>query len=155
GRMYMEVRNASGTLVDQAKVEAAEQTAKLAKYGKVDRGLAARLSTMGASQRTAVSIWVNAPDPTIARTVSLQSRLAAVQRVVSPYRQGVLKALAHMGVSAWEPQYGPAVFAKLTPGQIRSIAKRSDVNMVYGPTANSLDNDDATTTEHANDVWAM
>jgi hypothetical protein len=154
GRTYLEVRDASGKLADLAKVESAEQTAKLSRSGKIDQALAARVSTMATGQRTAVSIWLKAPDPAISRGGSLDARLDAVQRFVSPYQQRVLKALAQMGASGRAPQYGPAVFADLTPGQIRSIAKRADVDVVYGSTNYSLANDDATTTERANNVWA-
>src|SRR5262245_29858444 len=57
GHTYLDVRDASGALADLARVEKAEQAAKLAKSGKIDRALASKVSTMAAGQRTAVSIW--------------------------------------------------------------------------------------------------
>jgi len=154
GRTYLDVRDASGKIADQAQVTAAEQKASLARLGKVDSGLAGRLSAMAPGQRTRVSIWLNAPNPPRDRSRGLDARLQQVRQFMAPYREGVLGALARMGVPAHAPQYAPAVFAELTPGQIRSIAARADVDVVYGSANYSLANDDATTTERAHRVWA-
>jgi hypothetical protein len=46
GRTRLEARDASGELVDQTQVEAAEQKARRDRFGRVDPGLATRLSTV-------------------------------------------------------------------------------------------------------------
>lgn len=154
GRIYQEVRDASGKAADPARVATAEQNAKLATYGKIDGQLATRLPAAAARQKIRVSIWLNAPEAPATRGGNIAASLQAVHELSSRHQQPVLNAVSRMGAAARAPQYAPAVFAELTPAQIRSVAARSDVSMVYGSTDYSLANDDATTTERANNVWA-
>lgn len=156
GQVVQQVHDQNGRSVDLAMVTAAENAARQAKHGRIDAALDAQLSTsLNANGRVPVAIWVNVPDVAVNRGLPSDQQLNQVEQAVSPVRNNVLGA-ARQAAGAGRAQaakYGPVVFADLTPGQIRAIAKRQDVSMVYGQTQYSLDNDDAATAEGAHQVW--
>jgi hypothetical protein len=154
GQIQVVARNAQGQVVDLNAAQAQEDTARQARYGKLDPALAERLNGLGPAQTTPVSIWLNIPDPQVTRTADLSADLSAVESYMASRRQSVLNDLAQLGVHADVPRYAPAVFASLNPGQIRRIARNPDVATVYGPTDNTVFQDDAATTERANSIWA-
>jgi hypothetical protein len=156
GKIVQQVHDQSGRAVDLAKVTAAENAAGQARHGRIDAGLDAQLSTtLNANQRVPVAIWVNVPDVAVNRSLSSDQQLNQVERAVTPVRDRVLGAVRQAAGAgkAQAAKYGPVVFADLTPGQIRAIAKRQDVSMVYGQTQYSLANDDGATTEAAHVSW--
>ena len=133
---------------------------------KIRPHLASKLASAGANELISISIWLNVADPPIARVASVlgagatvpgaeQERLSDIAAYMAPKRQGVVKALQAMGVSATEPTYGPAVFARVTAAQVRKLARRSDVAAIYGPEQYGPHADDAGATERVNPVWAL
>jgi hypothetical protein len=116
-----------------------------------------------AATRLPTSIWLNVPDPPAQRVrgpmsaaasqAAIGAQLDRVQSYMAPKRQGVVNALAQMGVQADTPVYGPAVFADLTPAQIRRIAPRADVATIYGQEPTGPSSDDAATTHRAYVAW--
>jgi len=161
----------AGRPVDLAKLEAAEEQARAARYGKLDAKLAARLE--GADSRAEaqaiaqlpVSIWVkdsemlpNRPATDMASleaaVQAVQARVAELRSQTASSRQKVVDALAKMGVQAEEADFSPVVFATLSPGQIRRIAAHPDVVTVYGQEQYTLFSDKASTTLRAYHVWS-
>jgi hypothetical protein len=147
-------RNANGRIVDLNAAQAQENAARQARYGKLDPALAVRLNSLNPTRKTPVSIWLNTPNQPVTRAGSLSQDLSATEGHMSPMRQHVLHSLAKLGIRAEVPRYAPAVFASLTPGQIRQIARDPGVSTIYGPASYSLVQDDAATTEEANSIWA-
>jgi Subtilase family len=155
GQIEVVAHNAQGQVVDLNAAQAQEDAARGARYGKLDPALADSLNGLGPAKTTPVSIWLNIADPPTVRTGDLSADLAAVEGYIAAGRQGVLDELGQLGVQASVPRFGPAVFASLTPGQIRKLAHNPDVSTIYGPTENTTFQDDAATTERANFVWAI
>jgi len=165
GQAYQVAVDGDGKGVDLAVVAAEEARAGLAIYGKLNPRLYGKLAQMKENDQIRVSIWLNAPDsplwrpqPDAAMTAeaaraALASHRDRTAQYMAPKRQGVIEALARMGVPATVPMYGPAVFASLTPGQIRMISKHPDVSTIYGPEEYTLFSDDASTTHRAYRVW--
>jgi subtilase family protein/pre-peptidase len=152
---------ATGTGV--AKPKLSDQSLQAA---KIRPHLASKLASAGANELIPVSIWLNVPDPPVARATSVlgagaavsgtsRDRLDDIAAYMAPKRQGVIKDLQQMGVPAIEPLYGPAVFAQLTAAQVRKLARRSDVAALYGPEQYGPLADDAGTTERVSPVWAL
>jgi len=154
GQIEVVAHNAQGQVVDLNAAQAQEDAARQARYGKLDPALADSLNGLGPAKTTPVSIWLNIADPPIVRTGDLSADLAAVEGYIASGRQGVLDELGQLGVQASVPRYGPAVFASLTPGQIRRLAHNPDVSTIYGPTDYTVFQDDAGTTERAFSIWA-
>src|SRR5206468_653341 len=128
-----------------------------------DPALYDSLKSAPSSQRVEVSIWLNISVPIVSRSragtasASMSARnneLGSVKAFVAPRRAAIVDALTAMGGSPEQPVYAPAVFAKLTPAQIRKVASRSDVSLVYGQTKYRLFQEDAATTERVMPVWA-
>ncbi len=156
GTVTQEVRDHRGRGVDLAQVLAAEGAARQRRHGRVDRELGSMLAAAGgARQRTPVAIWVNSPAVAVNRGAPLDEQLSQLDLAVDPTRRAVLDAIRRFPNQrgARPARFGPVVFADLTPGQIRAVAARDDVSMVYGQTEYSLTNDDATTSEGAARVW--
>ena len=156
GTVTQEVRDHRGRGVDLAQVLAAEGAARQRRHGRVDRELGSMLAAAGgAEQRTPVAIWVNSPAVAVNRGAPLDEQLSQLDLAVDPTRRAVLDAIRRFPNQrgARPARFGPVVFADLTPGQIRAVAARDDVSMVYGQTEYSLTNDDATTSEGAARVW--
>ena len=156
GNVTQQVRDHRGRRVDLAQVLAAEGAARQGRHGRIERELDSKLATAGdARQRTPVAIWVNSPDVALNRDAPLDQQLNQLDLAVDPTRRAVLDAVRRLPNQrgARSAQFGPVVFADLTAGQIRAIARREDVSMVYGQTEYSLTNDDAATTEGASRVW--
>jgi hypothetical protein len=132
---------------------------------KINPRLDAQLASSGASESVPVSIWLNVPDPPVQRSratsgsasseAALDSHLDKVKDYMAPKRQGVVGALAQMGVQAAVPVYAPAVFADLNRGQVQKLARRSDVAALYGPEQTGLSADDAVTTERGWLPWNL
>jgi len=178
GATYQAATDVTGKAADVDALAAQEEKVKVAKYGKIDPQLFSLMEKMesGAvlnkfyTQATLggtipVAIWLAIPAmPLVERPASpdaataqsnLEQHLRNVQTLVAPLRKGVVKALARMGVTAQEPVYAPAVFANLTPGQIRSIAKNVDVAVVYGTVDRRVYEDHASTTQRGYRIWAV
>jgi len=165
GQGYLVCTDMQGKRRDLESVAAEEETAKVAKYGKIDPRLHDNLSQMREEEKLPVSIWLNVPDLPLKRPeadaamtaeaihAAVVSHLDTVKRHMAPKRQGVVDTLARMGVEARVPQYGPAVFAELTPGQIRMISHHPDVGAIYGPEIYTLYADDGCTTHRAYRAW--
>jgi len=107
---------------------------------KIDSHLLKRLRSLRPNERVSVSIWVylrSAPTPR--REPSAREQyLKALHSAVAASRRGVLKALAMMGIRATTAALAPAVFARLTRGQVFAIAGRPEVRKVYGADRNTL-----------------
>ena len=165
GQAYSVAVDTQGKRRDVAQVEAEETKARFALYGKLNPRLHGKVSQMKEQDKIPVSIWLDVADPPLRRPqaeaamtaeaarAALSSHLDRVQNHMAPKRQGVLETLAQMGVSARVPKYGPAVFADLTPGQIRKISQHPEVATLYGPEEYTLFSDDGSTTHRAYRVW--
>jgi len=163
GKGYLIATDAQGKRRDLDQVVVEEQRARIALYGKLDPSLHEKLAQMKEQDKIPISIWLNVPDPPLSRPqadqemtaeAALISHLDGVKNYMAPKRQGVVEALARMGAGAQEPLYAPAVFAELTPGQIKEISKHPDVSTLYGPERYQLFLDDSCTTHRAHRVWA-
>lgn len=143
----------AGKTVVASKVVAAERAARADRYGKLEPRLAAQLSGVAAKSRVPVSIWVETPEPPLSKQGGLRAHLQRVERFMADQNADVLRAVRRHDRSSQAAQYGPVVFADLTPGQIRAVARRGDVDTVYGTTAYEVMGDDAATTERAHSVW--
>jgi hypothetical protein len=161
GQAYLDAVDPSGRPSDPHRAAAAEQTATANRYDKLDPSLHSQVERGPERQAIPVSIWLDIPAPQIDRpntpgdenTAALEASLQAVEQHYSPRRQAVLDAVLRLDPSADAPRFGPVVFATLTSGQIRSIARRTDVAAIYGPSNDRDYNDDATTTERAYRAW--
>ena len=132
---------------------------------KINPRLAAQLAARSAGQRLPVSIWLNVPDPPVQRSraiagfarsqAAIDTHLDKVRKHMAPKRKGIVGALARMGVKADVPVYAPAVFANLNRGQVRRLARRSDVAALYGPEQTGPAADDAVTTERGWVAWNL
>ena len=162
GQVRTVALDGDGKPVDASSAEEAERKARSERYGKIDARLHARLALLPAAQSVPVSIWLNVPDPPISRMqyaasppdTALAAYLAALQQYMAPRREGVLRALQQMGALGAAPNYGPAVFARLTSAQIRLLARHPDVATIYGTEQYGRFSDDASTTTRAYRVWA-
>jgi len=156
GKIYEAALDAGGRPVDFTAAQKAEESARVARFGNLDPGLAARLDAASPGQAIPVSIWVRADVP-VSRAAgkSLSENLASLEAAMAPKRRGVTRELARMGVPAHEPTYSPVVFANLNPGQIRKIEQHPDVLTIYGADQNGRFQDDSATTERANTIWAL
>lgn len=164
GEGYLEAVDARGNAVNLRAAAAAEERARLARYGKLDPHLHSRLESLPPTRRIPVSIWLNLPEPALTRRIGFQptaaaarqalaSHLESMARDMAPARQGVVGMLARMGAQARQPRYAPAVFAELTAAQIEVVSKHPDVGVVYGPEEYGPTGDDASTTHKAFRVW--
>jgi hypothetical protein len=163
-RVVLVATDQAGRPVDVAKMEEAEETARAARYGKLNPRLAARLEGTAGVAEVPVSIWVKdsgtpphradmSSASAEAAEQSIQLRVAELRALSASSRQKVVDALARMGVQAEQADFSPVVFAKLTPGQIRRIANHPDVVTVYGQEQYTFFGDDASTTQRAFQVW--
>jgi Subtilase family len=156
GDAYQVAVDQRGQAVDFAAAQASESAASEARFGKLDPRLAALLDTLTGNQKIPVTIWVDVPNVVADRPAgqSLADHLAAVEASVAPARQAVVDGIRQLGGRATTPQYAPTVSAELNKGQIMSLARRSDVDTIYGPEKYRLFQDDSATTERANSIWA-
>lgn len=179
GEIYGIAVDAEGDTVDPETATKNENQAKALKYGKIDPGLQKKMDAVEGSATDEVSvnavtagngslpvsIWLNVPDAPLVRQKSatdpyiaqsnLSDHLASLEYNMTSKRQGILKTLTRMSANVRYSKYGPAVFANLTPKQIRDIAKRTDVDTIYSGQENyKLFGDDASTTQRVYPVWA-
>src|SRR6266542_1507010 len=156
GATYQVALNQNGQAVDFADAQAKENAARLARYGKLDPQLAAKVDALRGNEKIPVSIWVDVSNVASDRPEgqSEAEHLAAIQASVAPARRAVVDALSQMGAEATTPIYAPAVFATLNKGQIQRLQRRSDVDAIYGPENYTLFQDDSSTTERVNPIWA-
>ena len=166
---YTVALDAKGDFADVAAAEAAEWQAREARYGRIDPRLYEKLAQMdaeaikGGPKTIRVAIWLKAPQMPAVRNTSmatadtarsdLGAHLAALEQYTAPQRQGVMTALTRLGAAPRAPRYAPAVFATLTPAQVRNIARHADVAMIYGPEEYTRFADDSGTTARAHGVW--
>ena len=167
GEAYLVGLDAQGRAVDPAAAEAAEARAREQKYGKLDPSLHGQMVRAEAAggrgdNEIPVAIWVKAADPPFGRPQvsdeelpgAYSAYLAAVQQYMAGKTQGVLNELRGAGAASRAPKYGPAVFAKLNPGQLRRLSKHPDVAAIYGQADFTTFSDDAATTLRSHRVWA-
>jgi hypothetical protein len=134
GTAYEVAVDQQGHRRDPDKAAKAEEAAEAARFGKLDPRLSAKLEAVGPNAKISVSIWLNVPPFEAARgSGSLSQYQEALRVYMTSKRQGVVQALVKMGVTPRVSVYSPTVFADLTRGQIREIAKRPDVAKIYGP----------------------
>ncbi len=179
GGIYSATLDAEGKAVDAAEVSKREGEKVLATYGKIDPRLFEKmaaveqdrvskdngyeLSTTG-SKSLPVSIWLNVPDPPLMRQISaanpviaqtaLSTHLTGLEFDMQAKKQDALKVIRRMDANVRDSRYSPAIFANLTPAQIRVLAKRSDVAQLYsGAESYTLYNDDSSTTLRLQPVW--
>jgi hypothetical protein len=155
GTVRVEARDREGRVVDRAKVAAAEERLRNERLGKLDRKLAKRVGDARPNDRIPVSIWVKTANALPNdRSVGLQRHLQAIEDATRGAKTAVLDAVRKGGAQrASAAQYGPAVFADMTPGEIRRMQKHPQVGAIYGQTDYSLNNDDGGTTEGAQISW--
>jgi len=154
GKAYLVALDSHGRAGDYYAAQAADTTAQQRKYSKLDPALGAQLHSVSPSKAVSVSIWLKTGElPRGRNGATLQQHLADVKAAAAPVRQSVVDQLAQMGVTARTPEYAPAVFAKLTAGQIIKIERNPNVATVYGQANYQLYQDDSGTTERVNPVW--
>jgi hypothetical protein len=126
---------ASGRAVDPEALEAAEQAAHAARYGRLEPGLAEHLAGAAPDEQIPVMIWLREPGgapaarPELApeRRRSLSQWAAAVAPVVAP----VAEHLRLQGHPVATAAYLPLVYAALTPAGIRVVAAWPEVDRIY------------------------
>jgi len=133
--------------------------------GKISPGLQSKMT--GGGQRAAaalpVSIWVNTGEPPVRRptpadgdlAAAMTAYLAALETYTQSRLDGVVNGLKSAGANGKAAKYGPAVFAQLSPGQIRQIARRPDVDAIYEQSEHGRFSDDASTTLRSHRVWQL
>jgi hypothetical protein len=145
GAIYSITLDGSGREVNSAQLQASEQAAHVAKYGRLEPALAERLASASTTQPLEVIIWLKEPsyngpkrsNPNDNRRTASEvaasftqvdaQRSAAVERVVTP----VASRLRTQGYNVKTDQYAPALYARLKPNAIREIAQASEVDKVY------------------------
>lgn len=155
GAIYSITLDGSGREVNSAQLQASEQAAHVAKYGRLEPALAERLASASTTQPVEVIIWLKEPSyngpkrpaPKDNRRTPSEvaasfkqvdaQRAAAVERVVTP----VANRLRTRGYNVKTDQYAPALYASLKPNAIREIAKASEVDKVYLAPINKPDLD--------------
>lgn len=168
GEVHRVATDGAGKPIDPDQAVAAEERARVARYGKLDSQLAEKLAKLGPPVKPdltlPVSIWVkggdSAPNRPLVAPASVEAanavvaaRINQLREQTAPKRQSVVDALARMGVIASQADFSPVVFAELTAAQIRTIEKHPNVVTVYGQAEYTLFSDKASTTQRAYSVW--
>lgn len=155
GAISLVAKDEKGGVVDLAALEKAERAASDAAYGKLDPDLALSMQTTAGGQAAPVAIWVDTPAVSVNRGRSVAEQLQAVDVATTPTKDAVVAAVQKVqGTNVRAAQYGPVVFADLTPVQVRSLTNRGDIVAIYPQTQYRLFNDDATSTERAYLTWS-
>ncbi len=154
-----------GREVDRARLEAEEESAYEARYGRFSPELAALVARSASDDEVDVVIWLDeppyvAPEPpppgreTTQEEVDRFLRAVAEQRaaVVSRVTAGALQSLRELGYRAEANRYVPVVYATLPVGVLGRVAARPDVDRVYPATAQESELKWARSTIRAADV---
>lgn len=179
GEVFATALDAADNPADAQAAAEQELKARARRYGKIDPALHAKMealerneagakaadATAAAAARIPVSLWLNVPDMPLVRPQSasdpylaqanLAAHLTALETDMTPKRRGALAAVKRFDPGASGAKYAPAVFANLTPAQIRAVVKRGDVEVAYdGAEKYGRHNDDVATTARVHRVWA-
>ncbi len=148
GKIYGLTLDNSGEELSATQLQASEQAASAAQYGKLEPALAQRLTGIPQNQPLRVIIWLKqpsntgasrpAPNPSSASRASQAQvnaffeqvdaqRAAKVQPIVSP----VANKLKSFGSNVRTEKYSPVVYASLTPQAIKQVAQWGEVDQIY------------------------
>ncbi len=167
GSAYGIALDARGQAVDMAALDAAEQAAYSARYGRLEPALAERLANAPENQGVDVAIWLREPAYTgPARPVPGSNALATEQATqayfaqvdaqraafVAPLVAPVMARMTELGLKPTSEAYSPVLFASLSPAAIRTVAAWDEVDRIYLSPTNTSDMEVARQTINAHTV---
>jgi hypothetical protein len=146
GEMYGVALNANGTEANTQELDAAEQAAHFARYGRLEPALAEAL-TNATGEPIKVILWLKEPpyvgperpDPNNAEALASEAqqeaffqqvdgqRAAAVQAVVQP----VAARLTELGYQVITDESAPVMYAALSPNAIAQASQWEEVDTIY------------------------